>query len=59
MTKHEYKGAVIRKRTGVDRLGRAINGYVIQWIDTPYTGRRFFTLRDAKAFVDANVKVGA
>jgi hypothetical protein len=57
MTRHEYKGAIIRKRSGVDRLGRAINGYVIQWVGTAYTGYKFSTLREAKAFVDA--KVGA
>jgi len=55
MARHEYKGAIIRKRSGVDRLGRAISGYVIQWENTGFTGRRFFTLREAKAFVDAQV----
>jgi hypothetical protein len=55
MARHEYKGAIIRKRSGVDRLGRAVSGYVIQWIDTPFSGYRFSTLRDAKAFVDAQI----
>jgi hypothetical protein len=59
MTRHEYKGAIIRKRSGVDRLGRLISGYVIQWVGTEFTGYRFNTLRDAKLFVDANSKVSA
>jgi hypothetical protein len=55
IVRHEYKGAIIRKRSGVDRLGRATSGYVIQWIDTAFTGYRFLTLREAKAFIDRNV----
>ena len=55
MTRHEYKGAIIRKRAGLDRLGRAISGYAIQWVGTDFTGYKFSTLREAKAFIDRQV----
>lgn len=52
-TKHEYKGFTISKRSGrTHRTRSAVSGYAI-WVGADRI--TFNTLRDAKAWVDANV----
>lgn len=44
--KHEYKGFTIYKRTGLDRLRRAVSGYRVLQVG------QFRTLKEAKAYLD-------
>lgn len=54
MVSHEYKGYVIRKRSGLTRTRAAATGYSVCFT----TGRLCFsTLKEAKLYIDA--KVGA
>jgi hypothetical protein len=58
MTRHEYKGITIYKRSGNSaRRGYKKSGYAMFVANQKVT---FETLKDAKAFVDANAeKAGA
>jgi hypothetical protein len=49
-----YAGARIVKRTGKDRLGRAVSGYYIYKYGE-YTSVYRSTLREAKIFADSKV----
>lgn len=51
MTTHEYKGFEIRKRSGMNRVRKAVSGYSVWSVQT---GRLCFsTLKEAKAYIDA------
>lgn len=43
---HEYKGYVIYKRTGLDRLRRRVSGYRV------FNVGYFRTLKETKAYLD-------
>lgn len=51
MQPRKNKNALITKRTGLDRIRRAVSGYRVYL--PGMESRNFATLRDARAYVDA------
>lgn len=50
---HEYKGASIRKRSGMGRVRNSVSGYRVHMKGGIF--RTFRTLTEAKAWVDTQV----
>lgn len=51
MITHEYKGATIRKRSGMGRVRNSVSGYRVHMKGGIY--RNFNTLTAAKAWIDS------